>query len=62
MSDGLTLLSVKEVSELSGVSVKTIRRAIDGRTLAHVRIGSVIRVTQAQYLDWIRRNTKPVVL
>lgn len=60
-SDPGRLRSVKQIAELAGVSESSIRRAIDATgptALAYIRIGGQIRISDEQYLDWLRRNTQ----
>ncbi len=49
----LRLLTIKQVSELSGWSVSHIRRAIRTGKLAVVRLGRTIRVREADYSSFL---------
>jgi excisionase family DNA binding protein len=50
------MLSIKKVAEHLNVSVSTIRMLIRTKQLRAVRIGIQYRVTEADLLDYIRRQ------
>lgn len=52
-------MTVAEVASEAKVSQKTVRRALKGGPLGlgFVRLGDTIRISVAQYEDWLRRNT-----
>lgn len=53
------IYTVDEIAEKANVGSKTIRRAIQKSgpgNLAHLRIGRIIRVSETQYQDWLRRS------
>jgi len=58
-NDRLRLFSLEEVSELTGVAVVTLRRAIRERSatkrLQHHRIGRAIRISEADLEDYLAR-------
>lgn len=56
MSDGPRLLTPKQVAQLLQVSVKTIRRQLDGGALAHVKVGEQIRFRPEDVKAFIDTN------
>ena len=55
-NEPMKLMTLDEAAALAKLSVKTIRREIEKKSLAATRIGTSIRVSVAQYNDWVRRN------
>jgi len=55
-NEPMKLMTLDEAAALAKLSVKTIRREIEKQSLAATRIGTSIRVSVAQYNDWVRRN------
>ena len=53
------LYSVTETAEILNVSEKTVRRMIEDGRLRHVTIGRLIRITPADFEDFIRDHRRP---
>lgn len=53
-----TLLTEREVSDVFGVSVDTIRRLRRAGKIAHTRIGGRIRYTEQHLLAYLERETQ----
>ena len=54
------LFTIAQVAEKAQVSAKTIRRAIKEtgpKALGYITIRDQIRIPEAFYLDWLRRNS-----
>ena len=56
------LMSVKAVAIKASVSEKTVRRAIADKKIAVTHLGNALRISEAAYADWVRRNTIDPVL
>jgi excisionase family DNA binding protein len=56
VSDAPRLLTPKQVAQLLQVSVKTIRRQLDGGALAHVKVGDQIRFRPEDVKSYIDGN------
>ena len=54
-----TLLTLPEVAKRLAVSARTVRRLIDGRALAHVRVGKTVRVSEADLAEFAALNRHP---
>ena len=55
--DESRMLSVQQIAERLGLSNRVIYRAIANGDLAHHRFGRQIRVTEAQFEDFIERSS-----
>ena len=51
------LMKLPEVAQRWRVSVKSVRRLIDAKQLATVRIGKSLRVSEAEVARYERRNS-----
>ena len=47
--------SIKDVSELSGKSQKTIRRHLAANLLKHTKVSNKYRIYEADYLEWVKQ-------
>jgi excisionase family DNA binding protein len=56
-SNDITLLHVGEVADLTKVSIKTVRRWIEAKELAVVRLGRSIRVSRTELARFITART-----
>jgi excisionase family DNA binding protein len=56
-SNDITLLHVGEVADLTKVSIKTVRRWIESKELAAVRLGRSIRVSRTELARFISART-----
>ena len=50
------MLNVQQIAKRLGLSTRVIYRAIDCGDLAHHRFGRQIRVTEAQFNDFVDRT------
>jgi excisionase family DNA binding protein len=50
------VFSVLEAAELLGVSTKTVRRLLANKELSHHRVGRLIRITEPDLIDLLRRK------
>lgn len=53
------LLTVQQAAEYLGVSPVTVRRRITSGTLAVVRDGGIIRVSERALVDYVAAHTRP---
>lgn len=49
-------LTVKDVSEITGIRETTIRAWIFQRKIPFVRIGRLVRIKQSDFNEWIGRS------
>ncbi|MBB1256595.1 excisionase family DNA-binding protein [Streptomyces alkaliterrae] len=57
------LLTVQEVAERLGTSVRFPRRLIEERRIAFVKVGRHVRIAESAVASYVRANTvTPVVL
>lgn len=55
--DGVRLLTTSTAAEITSLSEKTIRRAIDSGELPHVRFGRAVRIPLVAVQAWIDQRT-----
>lgn len=56
------LLSVAQVAEKMGASPKTVRRLVDKKEIGYVKVGDLVRISEAAFQDWYRRKAVDPVL
>lgn len=60
MAEVKKMYGVKEVAQILGLkNPNTVRRLIDDRELASVRVGRLVRISQEDLDDFIQRNRQP---
>jgi hypothetical protein len=57
MADGPRLETIKELAERVGLKPRRIRGLIEGRKLAHIRIGSSVMVPMGAWARYVADNT-----
>ena len=54
------LLTIEMIAKSSNVSSRTVRRWIDDGDLAAHHLGRLVRVSETDYQDFLRRKRKPI--
>jgi len=60
-SAGPVLLDYEEVSRVLGCSVRMVRKLVETRQLASVKVGSLVRIEPEAIEDYVERRRRPAV-
>ncbi len=50
------LYTVEEAAEKLNIKVSRVRTAIFRKEIAHVKLGALVRISETQLEEWIKRN------